>query len=74
MEIADVERVDPPLEGDELAMLVGFLEYHRQTLLVKCAGLNDEQLRRRAVPPSSLSRHNGHADLLRKAIDGVTGE
>jgi hypothetical protein len=55
MEIADVERVDPPLEGDELATLVGFLEYHRQTLLVKCAGLNDEQLRRRAVPPSTLS-------------------
>ncbi len=55
MRITDVERVDPPLTGDELATLVGFLEYHRQTLLVKCAGLTDEQLRRRAVPPSSLS-------------------
>ncbi len=55
MGITEVERVDPPLDGDELATLVGFLEYHRQTLLVKCAGLTDSQLRRRAVPPSSLS-------------------
>jgi len=55
MGIADVERVDPPLVADERATLIGFLEYHRQTLLVKCADLTDEQLRRRAVPPSSLS-------------------
>ena len=55
MGIADVERVDPPLIADERATLIGFLEYHRQTLLVKCADLTDEQLRRRAVPPSSLS-------------------
>jgi uncharacterized damage-inducible protein DinB len=55
IETTAVERVDPPLEGDELETLVGFVEYHRQTLLAKCAGLGDEQLRRRAVPPSSLS-------------------
>lgn len=55
MGITDVERVDPPPTADELSTLVGFLEYHRQTLLVKCADLTDEQLRRRAVPPSSLS-------------------
>jgi hypothetical protein len=55
MEVTNMQRVDPPVDGDELATLVGFLEYHRQTLLVKCAGLSDEQLRRRAVPPSTLS-------------------
>ncbi len=55
MSITGVERVDPPLTADELATLVGFLEYHRKTLLVKCADLTDEQLRRRAVPPSTLS-------------------
>lgn len=55
MGLTDVERVDPPLIADELATLDGFLEYHRQTLLVKCADLTDEQLRRRAVPPSTLS-------------------
>jgi uncharacterized damage-inducible protein DinB len=36
-------------------MLVAWLEYHRDTLAVKCEGLTDEQLRMRAIPPSSLS-------------------
>ena len=36
-------------------MLDGWLDYHRQTLLVKCAGLTAEQLRRRSVEPSKLS-------------------
>ena len=36
-------------------MLEGWLDYHRQTLLLKCAGLTEEQLRLRAVEPSSLS-------------------
>jgi uncharacterized damage-inducible protein DinB len=36
-------------------MLDGWLDYHRQTLLMKCAGLTEEQLRLRAVEPSNLS-------------------
>jgi len=36
-------------------MLEGWLDYHRATLAVKCEGLDDEQLRLRAVPPSNLS-------------------
>ena len=36
-------------------MLETFLDYHRATLLLKCAGLSDDQLRTRSVPPSSLS-------------------
>jgi uncharacterized damage-inducible protein DinB len=36
-------------------MLDGWLDYHRQTLLTKCAGLTEEQLRLRAVEPSNLS-------------------
>ena len=32
-----------------------WLDYHRSTLLTKCAGLTAEQLKRRAVPPSRLS-------------------
>jgi hypothetical protein len=136
--------------------LEGWLDFHRATLLHKCAGLTAEQLAMRACPPSTLSllgllrhltdvergdpsaqepagiaplywgpvaayrlavdasrseaarhdldevvprhpenpeakevidvrwiylhmieeyaRHNGHADLLRQAIDGTTGE
>jgi uncharacterized damage-inducible protein DinB len=41
--------------ADERTMLQGFLSYHRQTLLHKCAGLTAEQLKRRSVEPSSLS-------------------
>ncbi len=48
-------RVDPPLEADELTTLTMFLDFNRATLAVKCDGLADDQLRERAVPPSSLS-------------------
>jgi uncharacterized damage-inducible protein DinB len=49
------DRVDPPFLGDERAMLVSWLVYHRDTLRLKCEGLTDDQLRIRSVPPSSLS-------------------
>ncbi|MFI6297065.1 DinB family protein [Nonomuraea sp. NPDC050790] len=48
-------RIEPPTDGDERATLEGFLDYHRQTLAWKCEGLTDEQLRTRALPPSTLS-------------------
>lgn len=36
-------------------MLEGWLDFHRQTLLLKCAGLTAEQLRTASVQPSSLT-------------------
>ncbi|WP_170047275.1 DinB family protein [Couchioplanes caeruleus] len=36
-------------------MLEGWLDWHRQTLLTKCAGLSAEQLKTRAVEPSTLT-------------------
>jgi len=51
----DVQRPDPPYVGDEREMLEGWLDWHRQTLLTKCAGLDADQLRRRSVEPSSMS-------------------
>jgi uncharacterized damage-inducible protein DinB len=36
-------------------MLEAWLDFHRRTLLTKCAGLTAEQLKRRAVEPSNLS-------------------
>ncbi|MFI9275677.1 DinB family protein [Kitasatospora sp. NPDC052896] len=48
-------RTDPPPAADERATLLAFLDYHRATLARKCAELTDEQLRHRAVPPSTLS-------------------
>jgi uncharacterized damage-inducible protein DinB len=41
--MADVDdwgRTEPPLDGDEVTTLVGFLEYQRATLAYKCAGLD----------------------------------
>ncbi|MFC7381781.1 DinB family protein [Sphaerisporangium rhizosphaerae] len=49
------ERIPPPVIGDERAMLRGFLDYQRATLAMKCDGLSDEELRRRSMPPSTLS-------------------
>jgi uncharacterized damage-inducible protein DinB len=49
------DRTDPPYLADERDMLVSWLDYHRATLAMKCDGLDDAQLRQRAVPPSSLS-------------------
>lgn len=51
----DADRGDPPLVGDERAMLVGWLDWHRDTLAVKCQGLSDEQLAQRSASPSLLS-------------------
>jgi uncharacterized damage-inducible protein DinB len=53
--VTDDDRVGPPTAGSEREMLRAFLDYHRATLARKCAGLDDEQLRRRSMPPSTLS-------------------
>jgi hypothetical protein len=49
------DRVDPPFRDGERAAVQAWLEFHRATLLQKCAGLTAEQLGERSVPPSSLS-------------------
>jgi uncharacterized damage-inducible protein DinB len=50
-----VERADPGLLLDERQALEAWLDFHRDTLLSKCAGLTADQLRQRSVPPSRLS-------------------
>jgi hypothetical protein len=49
------ERTDPPWSAAERPMLEAWLDYHRATLAVKCAGLTPEQLCERSTPPSPLS-------------------
>ncbi len=49
------QRVTEPHTGDERVMLEGWLDWHRQTLLTKCAGLTPEQLKTAAVEPSNLT-------------------
>jgi hypothetical protein len=49
------DRVEPGLTGPERDQLEAWLDYHRETLLVKCAGLTGEQLATASVPPSNLT-------------------
>jgi uncharacterized damage-inducible protein DinB len=71
------ERIGPPLVADEREMLRAFLEYHRATLAMKCDGLSDDELRRRSMPPSTLSllglvRHMAEVERtwFRRTING----
>ncbi|HVB70816.1 MAG TPA: DinB family protein [Acidimicrobiales bacterium] len=48
-------RVGPPHSGAERDQLDAWLDFHRATILMKCAGLDVEQLRARPVPSSDLS-------------------
>ena len=72
-----IERPEPPLRGDERETLRAFLDFHRATLAMKCDGLSDEDLRRRSMPPSTLTllglvRHMAEVERtwFRKVING----
>ncbi|GHJ44396.1 hypothetical protein Cs7R123_17380 [Catellatospora sp. TT07R-123] len=71
------ERIGPSPTASEREMLRTFLDYHRATLAWKCDGLDDEQLRQRSMPPSTLSllglvRHMAEVERawFRRVIDG----
>ena len=49
------DRVEPHQVEGERASLDAWVDYHRATLLMKCAGLDPETLARRTCPPSTLS-------------------
>jgi Protein of unknown function (DUF664) len=48
-------RTDPPQVSAERESLDAWVEYHRARLLMKCAGLDPEQLVGRSCSPSSLT-------------------
>ncbi len=48
-------RPDEPFAGPEAAMLAGFLDHYRASLLMRCSGLSADQLVQRSVSPSALS-------------------
>ena len=56
-DIEDPRRVEPAYGLGDRAMLEGWLEFHRMTLLLKCEGLDDASRKRRPVPTSKLSLH-----------------
>jgi uncharacterized damage-inducible protein DinB len=49
-----VDRTDPAYDADERTQLLGYLEYHRATLLWKVDGLDAEQLAAQH-PPSTMT-------------------
>lgn len=55
------QRTDPPYAASERVMTEAFLDWHRDTLLCKLAGLTDEQLRWKHQPSGltllSLPKH-----------------
>jgi uncharacterized damage-inducible protein DinB len=51
----EVDRASYPGLGDESAVLGGWLDYHRDTLLHKCAGLTEAQLKTASAEPSNLT-------------------
>jgi uncharacterized damage-inducible protein DinB len=69
MSITEVTRREPPHLGGEREVLEGFLDWHRDTLLNKCAGLDDAQLKRRPCEPSTLSL----LGLVRHLTDAESG-
>jgi hypothetical protein len=50
-----IDRTEPDLQGPERRALEQWLDYHRETLLHKCAGLTHDQLKQRSVPTSGLT-------------------
>src|SRR5690242_7034935 len=73
----DRSRVDAPYIGGEREMLETWLDWHRDTLRSKCAGLTADQLRERSVEPSTLSllglvRHLAEVERswFRRRLDG----
>ena len=63
-----VERPEPETHADERTTLLGFLDYYRATLELKCDGLSAEQLADTNVAPSPLSllglvRHMADVEL-----------
>ncbi|MFV0306938.1 MAG: DinB family protein [Desertimonas sp.] len=50
----DDPRLDPPVQGSETEVLLGFLEYHRDTFELKTRGLDAAQLDQ-TLPPSSMT-------------------
>jgi uncharacterized damage-inducible protein DinB len=50
-----IDRDEPELQAPERKALEQWLDYHRATLLHKCAGLTHEQLKQPSVPTSGLT-------------------
>jgi len=70
------QRTDVPRTGGERELLRAYLDFHRETLALKCAGLTDDELRRRTTASSlallGIVRHMAEVERswFRRVIDG----
>ncbi len=48
-------RAEQPADGDERAIILGWLAFHRDALRAKCDGLDPTQLVEASAPPSRMS-------------------
>lgn len=70
------KRTDVPRTGGERETLRAYLDFHRETLALACAGLSDDDLRRRTTPSAlsllSLVRHMAEVERswFRRVLDG----
>ncbi|MYY13241.1 DUF664 domain-containing protein [Streptomyces sp. SID4919] len=48
-------RTVPPPQAGERELMEAWLDFHRETVALKCAGLDDAQLREPSAPPSSMT-------------------
>ncbi|MGW2599569.1 DinB family protein [Streptomyces klenkii] len=53
--MVNTERPKPPTIADERTALESWLDFHRATLALKCAGLDEAQLREASAPPSPMN-------------------
>lgn len=65
-------RTPPPQVSGERDSLDAWVDYHRATLLLKCAGLDPEQLTSRSCPPSTLSLLGLVRHLTKSKDDSTT--
>ena len=69
-------RTEVPRTGGERETLRAYLDFHRETLALKCAGLADDDLRRRSTVSSlsllGLVRHMADVERswFRRVLDG----
>lgn len=59
------KRVDPPTAADERTMLLSWLEWHRATVHVKCAGLDPARSSTAPLPSSPMTTIGGIVSHLR---------
>ena len=67
----EVTRVDEPFVADERAMLLGQLRWQPLHVPPRHGDMSCRWVLVHLI--EEYARHNGHADLLREHIDGVTG-